>query len=148
MAMGLRARRIAGHDDHEYSANACARARGSRYEDKEPDDNHTFLVTVDAKTGSMPAVNGNEARYIIKAAIELPKPHRDKRIFIEAIGGDTIQPAKSCLRLFRSQRDNDDAHNVEKISRRSCGARVPRKMGRRHRSREDRAAIAEPMRPA
>src|ERR1700686_5689951 len=36
----------------------------SRYEDKDPNDNHTFLFTVDSKIVIDGGVGGNEARYI------------------------------------------------------------------------------------
>src|ERR1035438_10360127 len=36
----------------------------SRYEDKDPNDSHTFLFTVDSKTVIDGGVGGNEARYI------------------------------------------------------------------------------------
>jgi SET domain-containing protein len=49
----------------EYLGDRVSHAQAdARYEDKDPNDNHTFLFTVDAKTVIDAGVDGNEARYI------------------------------------------------------------------------------------
>ena len=62
----------------EYLGDRVSHAQAdARYKDKSPDDNHTFLFTVDAKTVIDAGVDGNEARFINHALrSELRKHHR------------------------------------------------------------------------
>jgi SET domain-containing protein len=107
----------------EYLGDRVSHAQAdSRYEDKDPDDNHTFLFTVDAKTVIDAGVNGNEARYINHACdpnCESTATHR--RIFIEAIR--TIQPGEELSYDYQIQRDNDDAPNIDEVYACRCGAK-------------------------
>jgi SET domain-containing protein len=96
-------------------------AADTRYEDKDPKDNHTFLFTVDAKTVIDAGVNGNEARYVnhgcdpnCQSTIE------KKRIFTEAIR--TIQPGEELAYDYQIQRDADDPLDVDQIFACRCGA--------------------------
>src|SRR3979490_2358488 len=94
---------------------------GARYEDKDPNDNHTFLFTVDAKTVIDAGVNGNEARYINHGC----DPNCEsiivnKRVFIVAIR--TIQPGEELSYDYQIQRDRDDAPNVDEVYACRCGA--------------------------
>src|SRR6202049_4071297 len=58
----------------------------ARYRDKDPNDNHTFLFSVDAKAVIDAGVNGNEARYINHGCDpNCESVNRGKRIFIEAL---------------------------------------------------------------
>ncbi len=94
----------------------------SRYEDKDPNDNHTFLFTVDAKTVIDAGVNGNEARFINHCCDpNCESTTVNKRIFIEAIR--TIQPGEELSYDYQIQRDSDDAPNVDEIFACRCGAK-------------------------
>jgi uncharacterized protein len=107
----------------EYLGERVSHAQAdARYEDKDPNDNHTFLFTVDAKTVIDAGVNGNEARYINHGC----EPNCEsttlkKRIFIEAIR--TIQPSEELSYDYQIQRDSDDAPNVDEIYACRCGAK-------------------------
>jgi SET domain-containing protein len=93
----------------------------TRYEDKDPNDNHTFLFTVDSKTVIDAGVNGNEARYINhRCDPNCESTTVNKRIFIEAIR--TIQPGEELAYDYQIQRDPDDAPNVDEIYACRCGA--------------------------
>ena len=93
----------------------------ARYEDKDPNDNHTFLFTVDAKTVIDAGVNGNEARYINHACDpNCESAAANRRIFIEAIR--TIEPGEELSYDYQIQRDSDDAPNVDEIYACRCGA--------------------------
>jgi uncharacterized protein len=130
----------------EYLGDRVSHAQAdARYEDKDPNDNHTFLFTVDAKTVIDAGVNGNEARYINHGCDpNCESTTVNKRIFIEAIR--TIQPGEELSYDYQIQRDNDDAPNVDKIYACRCGAlncrgsmleaaKKQRKLGRRAPSR-------------
>src|SRR5450631_2821563 len=94
----------------------------ARYEDKDPDDNHTFLFTVDAKTVIDAGVGGNEARYINHGCDpNCESTAMDKRIFIEAIR--TIQSGEELTYDYQIQRDDDDDANVENVYACRCGAK-------------------------
>src|SRR5580704_5444898 len=94
----------------------------ARYEDKDPNDNHTFLFTVDAKTVIDAGVNGNEARYINHGCDpNCESTTLNRRIFIEAIR--TIQPGEELSYDYQIQRDADDAPNVDEIYACRCGAK-------------------------
>jgi hypothetical protein len=135
----------------EYLGDRVSHAQAdARYEDKDPNDNHTFLFTVDARTVIDAGVNGNEARYINHGCDpNCESTTVNKRIFIEAIR--TIQPGEELSYDYQIQRDDDDAPNVDKIYACRCGAvncrgsmleaaKKPRKPGRRAPSRVAAAA--------
>jgi hypothetical protein len=117
----------------------------ARYEDKDPNDNHTFLFTVDSKTVIDGGVDGNEARYINHGCDpNCESTTLNKRIFIEAIR--TIQPGEELSYDYQIQRDSDDAPNVDEVFACRCGAekcrgsmleaaKKPRKAARRTPSR-------------
>jgi SET domain-containing protein len=107
----------------EYLGDRVSHAQAdARYEDKDPNDNHTFLFTVDAKTVIDAGVNGNEARYINHGCDpNCESTTVSKRIFIEAIR--TIQPGEELSYDYQIQRDNDDAPNVDEIYACRCGAK-------------------------
>ena len=106
----------------EYLGERVSHAKAdARYEDKDPDDNHTFLFTVDAKTVIDAGVNGNEARYINHGCDpNCESTTSDKRIFIEAIR--TIQPGEELSYDYQIQRDRDDPANVDEVYACRCGA--------------------------
>jgi SET domain-containing protein len=107
----------------EYLGDRVSHAQAdARYEDKDPNDNHTFLFTVDAKTVIDGGVNGNEARYINHGCDpNCESATRNKRIFIDAIR--TIQPGEELAYDYQIQRDSDDAPNVDEVFACRCGAK-------------------------
>jgi SET domain-containing protein len=93
----------------------------TRYEDKDPKDNHTFLFTVDSKTVIDAGVGGNEARYVNHGCDpNCQSTTEKKRIFIEAIR--TIQPGEELAYDYQIQRDDDDPSDVDVIFACRCGA--------------------------
>jgi uncharacterized protein len=94
----------------------------TRYEDKDPKDNHTFLFTVDSKTVIDAGVGGNEARYVNHGCDpNCQSTTEKKRIFIEAIR--TIQPGEELSYDYQIQRDDDDPADVDQIFACRCGAK-------------------------
>src|SRR5450631_1566009 len=93
----------------------------SRYEDKDPNDNHTFLFTVDSKTVIDGGVGGNEARYINHGCDpNCASTAQNKRIYVEAIR--TIQAGEELAYDYQIQRDPEDPPNVDEIFACRCGA--------------------------
>jgi SET domain-containing protein len=107
----------------EYLGDRVSHAQAdARYEDKDPNDNHTFLFTVDARTVIDAGVNGNEARYINHGCDpNCESTTLRKRIFIEAIR--TIQPGEELSYDYQIQRDSDDEPNVDEVYACRCGAK-------------------------
>ncbi|MGB6307536.1 MAG: SET domain-containing protein-lysine N-methyltransferase [Steroidobacteraceae bacterium] len=132
----------------EYLGDRVSHAQAdARYEGKDPNDNHTFLFTVDAKTVIDAGVNGNEARYINHGCDpNCESTTADKRIFIEAIR--TIQPGEELSYDYQIQRDSDDAPNIDEVYACHCGAKscrgsmleAPKKPRKQVRRAPDRAA--------
>ena len=93
----------------EYLGDRVSHAQADeRYQDKNPDDNHTFLFTVDARTVIDAGVDGNEARYINHACHpNCESTTVNRRVFIQAIR--TIQPGEELSYDYQIQRDSDDA---------------------------------------
>lgn len=97
----------------------------SRYEDKDPDDNHTFLFTVNAKIVIDGGVGGNEARFINHGCDpNCESTTVNKRIFIDAVR--TIQKGEELAYDYQIQRDPDDAPNVDAVFACRCGAETCR----------------------
>jgi SET domain-containing protein len=93
----------------------------ARYEDKDPNDNHTFLFTVDSKIVIDGGVGGNEARYINHGCDpNCASTTENKRIYVEAIR--TIQPGEELAYDYQIERDPDDPANVDEIFACRCGA--------------------------
>jgi uncharacterized protein len=93
----------------------------SRYENKDPDDNHTFLFTVDSKTVIDGGVNGNDARYINHGCDpNCESTTMKKRIYVEAVR--TIQPGEELAYDYQIERDPEDPPNVDEIFACRCGA--------------------------
>ena len=106
----------------EYLGDRVSHAQADeRYKDKNPDDNHTFLFTVDARTVIDAGVDGNEARYINHACDpNCESTTVNKRVFIQAIR--TIQLGEELSYDYQIQRDSDDAPNIDEIYACRCGA--------------------------
>ncbi len=93
----------------------------ARYEDKDPNDNHTFLFTVDSKTVIDGGVGGNDARFINHGCDpNCESTAQNKRIYVEAIR--TIQPGEELAYDYQIERDPDDPPNVDVIFACHCGA--------------------------
>ena len=96
-------------------------AADSRYEDKDPNDNHTFLFTVNSKIVIDAGVNGGPARFINHScAPNCESVIQGKRVFIEAI--KTIQPGEELAYDYQITRDPSDPPNVDQIYACRCGA--------------------------
>lgn len=93
----------------------------ARYEDKDPDDNHTFLFTVDSKTVIDGGVGGSDSRFINHGCEpNCESTTLNKRIYIEAIR--TIQPGEELAYDYQIERDSGDPANVDEIFACRCGA--------------------------
>ena len=93
----------------------------ARYEDKDPDDNHTFLFTVDSKTVIDGGVGGNDARYINHGCDpNCESTTLNKRIYVEAIR--TIELGEELAYDYQIERDPEDPPNVDEIFACRCGA--------------------------
>ena len=106
----------------EYTGDRVTHAEADhRYRDKAPDDNHTFLFTVDSKIVIDGGVGGNDARYINHGCDpNCESTTLNKRIYVEAIR--TIQPGEELAYDYQIQRDPDDPPNVDEIFACRCGA--------------------------
>jgi uncharacterized protein len=107
----------------EYLGERVTQAQAdARYAAKDPNDGHTFLFTVDAKTVIDAGVNGNEARFVNHGCDpNCQAVDTDKRIFIEAVR--TIQPGEELAYDYQIQRDGDDPVNIDEIFACRCGAK-------------------------
>jgi uncharacterized protein len=93
----------------------------ARYEDKDPNDNHTFLFTVDSKTVIDGGIGGNDARYINHGCDpNCESASQNKRIYVEAIR--TIKPGEELAYDYQIQRDPEDPPNVDEVFACRCGA--------------------------
>ena len=93
----------------------------SRYENKEPNDNHTFLFTVDSKTVIDGGVGGNDARFINHGCDpNCQSTTLKKRIYVEAVR--TIRPGEELAYDYQIERDPDDPPDVDEIFACRCGA--------------------------
>jgi uncharacterized protein len=93
----------------------------SRYENKDPNDNHTFLFTVDSKIVIDGGVGGNDARYINHSCDpNCESASQNKRIYIETVR--TVQPGEELAYDYQIERDPEDPPNVDEIFACRCGA--------------------------
>jgi len=93
----------------------------SRYENKDINDNHTFLFTVDSKTVIDGGVGGNDARFINHGCDpNCESASQNKRIFVEAVR--TIRPGEELAYDYQIERDPEDPPNVDEIFACRCGA--------------------------
>jgi SET domain-containing protein len=106
----------------EYLGERVSHAEADRrYDDKDENDNHTFLFIVDGRTVIDAGVNGNEARFInhgcdpnCESVIE------ERRVFIEAIRD--IAPGDELTYDYQIQREAHDPPNIDVIFACRCGA--------------------------
>jgi SET domain-containing protein len=131
----------------EYLGERVSHAEAdARYEGKDPNDNHTFLFTVDEKTVIDAGVNGNEARYINHGCDpNCESVIVNKCVLIMAIR--TIRPGEELAYDYQIQRDSDDATDVDEVYACRCGAgncrgsmlEAPKKASRKKRKPARRA---------
>ncbi len=91
-----------------------------RYDDKDANDNHTFLFIVDGRTVIDAGVDGNDARFVNHAC----EPNcesviEDRRVFIEALR--TIKPGEELTYDYQIQREDDDPPDVDEVFACRCG---------------------------
>ena len=110
-----------GHAHHRVSRRArVAREADRRYEDKDANDNHTFLFIVDSRTVIDAGVDGNEARFINHSCDPNCESVIEKRrVFIEAIR--TIEPGEELTYDYQIQREDDDPPDIDEIFACRCG---------------------------
>jgi hypothetical protein len=92
-----------------------------RYEDSDPNDNHTFLFIVDRKTVIDATYGGNESRYINHSCDGNCTSEIEKgRVWIDAIRD--IQKGEELNYDYQIPRDKDDPPNVDDIFACRCGS--------------------------
>ncbi|HKZ74049.1 MAG TPA: SET domain-containing protein-lysine N-methyltransferase [Steroidobacteraceae bacterium] len=107
----------------EYVGERVSREEADRrYDDKDPNDNHTFLFIVDKHIVIDAGVGGNAARYInhscdpnCESVIE------KKRVFIEALRH--IEPGEELAYDYQIQREKDDPPDVDEVFACCCGTK-------------------------
>jgi uncharacterized protein len=123
--MGVFARRriAKGTRIIEYLGERVTHAEADRrYEDKDAQDNHTFLFIVDEHTVIDAGVDGNAARFVNHAC----QPNcesviEDARVFIDAVRA--IAPGEELTYDYQIQREPDDPPDVDTIFACRCGHR-------------------------
>jgi uncharacterized protein len=96
-------------------------AADARYEDHDPNDNHTFLFIVDKNTVIDAGVGGNEARFINHSCDgNCESVIQKSRVYIEAVR--TIQPGEELGYDSEIGREPDDPPNVDEIFACRCGS--------------------------
>lgn len=97
------------------------KAADDRYQDHDPNDNHTFLFIVDPRTVIDAGVGGNEARFInhscdgnCESVIE------KRRVWIECVR--TIQKGEELGYDYEIGRDKDDPPDVDVTYACRCGS--------------------------
>jgi uncharacterized protein len=106
----------------EYLGERVSHAEADRrYDDKDENDNHTFLFIVDGRTVIDAGVDGNEARFInhgcdpnCESVIE------ERRVFIEAIRD--VAAGEELTYDYQIQREAHDPPNIDVIFACRCGA--------------------------
>ena len=92
-----------------------------RYEDADPNDNHTFLFIADRKTVIDATTGGNESRFINHSCDGNCTSETEKgRVFIDAI--KDIQKGEELGYDYQIPRDKEDPPNVDKIYACRCGS--------------------------
>jgi SET domain-containing protein len=96
-------------------------AADKRYEDHDPNDNHTFLFIVDKQTVIDAGVGGNAARFINHSCDGNCESVIEKgRVWIEATR--TIQPGQELGYDYEIGREPDDPDDVDEIFACRCGS--------------------------
>ncbi|HEY5101895.1 MAG TPA: SET domain-containing protein-lysine N-methyltransferase [Steroidobacteraceae bacterium] len=107
----------------EYLGERVTHAEADRrYDDKDENDNHTFLFIVDRRTVIDAGVDGNDARFINHSCDpNCESVTQDRRVFIEATRN--IAAAEELAYDYQIQRDADDPPNVDEVFACRCGAK-------------------------
>lgn len=96
-------------------------AADARYDDHDPNDNHTFLFIVDRKTVIDAGVRGNAARFINHSCDGNCESVIEKgRVFIEATR--VIEKGQELGYDYEIGREKDDPPNVDEIFACRCGS--------------------------
>ena len=105
----------------EYLGERVSHAEADRrYDDKDENDNHTFLFIVDTRTVIDAGVEGNEARFVNHAC----EPNcesviQERRVFIEALR--SIEPGEELTYDYQIQREAGDPPDVDEVFACRCG---------------------------
>jgi len=92
-----------------------------RYEDHDPNDNHTFLFIVDSKTVIDAGVQGNAARFINHSCDgNCESAIAERRVFIDAVRD--IAKGEELGYDYEIGREKDDPLNVDEIYACRCGS--------------------------
>ena len=92
-----------------------------RYEDHDPNDNHTFLFIVDRRTVTDAGVNGNAARFINHSCDgNCTSVIEQRRVFIESTR--VIEKGEELGYDYEIGREKDDPDNVDEIFACRCGS--------------------------
>ena len=92
-----------------------------RYEDHDPNDNHTFLFIVDRRTVIDAGVNGNAARFINHSCDgNCTSVIEQRRVFIESTR--EIAKGEELGYDYEIGREKDDPENVDEIFACRCGS--------------------------
>ena len=92
-----------------------------RYEDHDPNDNHTFLFIVDRRTVIDGGVEGNDARFINHSCDGNCESEIEKgRVYIEAI--KAIKKGEELGYDYQIGRSKEDPDNVDEIYACRCGS--------------------------
>jgi hypothetical protein len=92
-----------------------------RYEDADPNDNHTFLFIADRKTVIDATTGGNESRFINHSCDGNCTSEIEKgRVFIDAT--KNIRKGEELGYDYQIPRDRNDPANVDKIYACRCGS--------------------------
>jgi SET domain-containing protein len=92
-----------------------------RYEDHDPNDNHTFLFIVDRRTVIDAGVNGNAARFINHSCDgNCTSVIEQRRVFIESTR--EIAKGEELGYDYEIGREKDDPDNVDEIFACRCGS--------------------------
>jgi len=106
----------------EYVGDRISHAEADkRYEDSDPNDNHTFLFIVDKKTVIDAEIGGNDARFINHSCDGNCESVIEKgRVYIEA--ARVIKAGEELGYDYEIGREPDDPENVDEIFACRCGS--------------------------
>jgi SET domain-containing protein len=106
----------------EYVGDRVSHAEAdARYDDHDPNDNHTFLFIVDRRTVIDAGVGGNEARFINHSCDGNCESVIEKgRVYIEAVRA--IAKGEELGYDYEIGREKDDPPNVDEIYACRCGS--------------------------
>jgi hypothetical protein len=105
----------------EYLGDRISHAEAdARYEDHDPNDNHTFLFIVDKKTVIDAGVKGNAARFNHSCDGNCESVIEQSRVFIETTR--VLEAGQELGYDYEIGREKDDPPNVDEIFACRCGS--------------------------